>query len=47
MPKSVHDKYITANIDVFDFDLNNEQMEKLDGLHGVSGLATDPDTANF
>ena len=47
LPKSVHDKYITANIDVFDFDLNNEQMEKLDGLHGVSGLATDPDTANF
>ena len=47
LPKAVHDKYITANIDVFDFDLNNEQMEKLDGLHGVSGLATDPDTANF
>lgn len=47
LPKSVHDKYIAANIDVFDFDLDNEQMEKLDNLHGVSGLATDPDKANF
>ena len=47
LPKSVHDKYIAANIDVFDFELNDEQMSKLDSLHGVSGLATDPDTANF
>ena len=47
LPKSVHDKYIAANIDVFDFELNDEQMSKLDSLHGVSGLATDPDTASF
>lgn len=47
LPKSVHDKYIAANIDVFDFELDDEQMTKLDSLHGVSGLATDPDTANF
>ena len=47
LPKSVHDKYIAANIDVFDFELNDEQMSKLDSLHGVSDLATDPDTANF
>lgn len=45
--KSVHDKYIQANVEVFDFNLNSEQMNKLDSLHGVSGLATDPDTANF
>lgn len=32
---------------MFDFNLNSEQMNKLDSLHGVSGLATDPDTANF
>ena len=43
LPKSVHDKYV----EVFDFNLNSEQMNKLDSLHGVSGLATDPDTANF
>ena len=36
-----------GQIDVFDFELNDEQMSKLDSLHGVSGLATDPDTANF
>ena len=47
LPKSVHDKYIAANAEVFDFNLNSEQMNKLDSLHGVSGLATDPDTANF
>lgn len=47
LPKSVHDKYIQANVEVFDFNLNSEQMNKLDSLHGVSGLATDPDTANF
>lgn len=47
LPKSVHDKYIQANVEVFDFNLNSEQMNKLDSLHGVSGLATDPDTDNF
>ena len=47
LPKSVHDKYIRANAGVFDFNLSSEQMNKLDSLHGVSGLATDPDTASF
>ena len=30
LPKSVHDKYIQANVEVFDFNLNSEQMNKLD-----------------
>lgn len=47
LPKSVHDKYIRANAEVFDFNLSSEQMNKLDSLHGVSGLATDPDAVNF
>lgn len=47
LPNSVHDKYIRANAEVFDFNLSSEQMNKLDSLHGVSGLATDPDAANF
>ena len=47
LPKSVHDKYIRANAEVFDFNLSSEQMNKLDSLHGVSGLATDPDTTSF
>lgn len=47
LPKSVHNKDIRANAEVFDFNLSSEQMNKLDSLHGVSGLATDPDAANF
>ena len=47
LPKSVHDKYIRAKAEVFDFNLSSEQMNELDSLHGVSGLATDPDTASF
>ena len=47
LPKSVHNKYIRANAEVFDFNLSSEQMNKLDSLHGVSGLATDQDAANF
>lgn len=47
LPKSVHNKYIRANAEVFDFNLSSEQMNKLDSLHRVSGLATDPDAANF
>ena len=47
LSKSVHNKYIRANAEVFDFNLSSEQMNKLDSLHGVSGLATDPDAANF
>ena len=30
LPKSVHDKYIRANAEVFDFNLSSEQMNKLD-----------------
>lgn len=47
LPKSVHAKYIKANTEVFDFTLSPEQMKQLDGLHGVSGLAKDPDTTSF
>lgn len=47
LPKSIHPQYIQENAQVFDFDLSPEQMTKLDGLHGVTGLALDPDTAKF
>ncbi len=47
LPKSVHPKYIAANADVFDFEISPEDMKKLDGLHGASGLANDPDQVNF
>lgn len=47
LPKSVHPKYIAANIDVFDFEISPEDMQKLDNLHGASGLANDPDQVDF
>ncbi|WP_155286791.1 aldo/keto reductase [Lacticaseibacillus zhaodongensis] len=45
--KSVHDNRIQENTALFDFSLSTEDMQALDALHGVSGLATDPDTTNF
>lgn len=47
LPKSVHPQYIRANADVFDFQLTTDEMSKLDDLHGISGLALDPDKADF
>lgn len=47
LPKSVHAEYIKSNTDIFDFELTDDEMKKLDGLRGVTHLATDPDTATF
>lgn len=47
LPKSVHPEYIKANADVFDFEISPEDMARLDGLHGASGVANDPDKVSF
>ncbi|XKU94240.1 aldo/keto reductase [Lactobacillus acidophilus] len=47
LPKSVHLEYIKANADVFDFEISPEDMTKLDNLHGVAGVANDPDKVDF
>lgn len=47
LPKSVHPDYIKANADVFDFDIEPEDMKKLDGLHGAAKIANDPDEVDF
>lgn len=47
LPKSVHEEYIKANGQVFDFSLSNEEMKLFDGLEGKGNLALDPDKANF
>lgn len=47
LPKSVHEEYIKANGQVFDFSLSADEMKLLDGLEGKGNSALDPDQANF
>ncbi|KRM94506.1 methylglyoxal reductase [Lentilactobacillus senioris DSM 24302 = JCM 17472] len=47
LPKSVHEEYIKANADIFDFELEPADMKTIDGFHGQAELVTDPDTADF
>lgn len=47
LPKSVHAERIQENAQLFDFELSHHDMELIDGLHGVAGLAQDPDTVSF
>ncbi|MFD1418056.1 aldo/keto reductase [Companilactobacillus keshanensis] len=47
LPKSVHADRIKENTNIFDFEISDSDMKTIDGLHGLAGEATDPDTANF
>lgn len=47
LPKSVHADRIQQNTELFDFELSAADMETIDGMHGVAGLANDPDQVNF
>ena len=47
LPKSVHADRIEQNTELFDFELSAADMETIDGMHGVAGLANDPDQVNF
>lgn len=47
LPKSVHQDYIKANAEVFDFALTADDMAKLDGLQGIGQPVLDPDQAEF
>ncbi len=44
LPKSVHKDYIQANTDVFDFELDDDDLARLAALDGQGAQHTDPDT---
>ncbi len=46
LPKSTHEAYIQANLDVFDFSLTPEEVATLDTLQGINGTHLNADTAD-
>lgn len=44
IPKSITSSRIRENLDIFDFELTGEDMEKIDGLNRNKRLSADPDT---
>lgn len=47
IPKSTHENRIRENADLFDFDLTDEDMAKLDGLNQNKRFGPDPDNFDF
>jgi len=47
LPKTITPHRIIENYQLFDFKLKPEDIKLIDGLHGVTGLATDPDKTTF
>lgn len=47
LPKSVTTSRIIENIDVFDFELTDEEIQIIEGLAGVGKVASNPDDREF
>ncbi len=47
LPKSVTPSRIKENLEVFDFELEKDDIEMMANLVGCAGLETDPDTTNW
>ena len=47
LPKSSNKDRILENTKVFDFELDEQDMQRIAGLKGAAGLAQDPDVATF
>ena len=47
IPKSVHKERIISNSQVFDFQISDEDMNKIDSLDNTYRLGADPDNFNF
>lgn len=47
LPKSVKPNHIEANADIFDFELNDADVEMMANLTDCCGRAKDPDETNF
>ena len=47
LPKSVHVDWIKQNMELFDFELSNEEMQTIAALPNLGGQCKDPDDVDF